>query len=92
MTENVYTTLDCYQAGYLVLQGHAPEFRSEGPKVVFAFKATPILFKHISDYQNGSSVDALRLANTIKLLKSQIFSKKKNVGEGYYAYRNFSGR
>ncbi|CAG1065990.1 hypothetical protein BAC1_01587 [uncultured bacterium] len=84
MSETPYTTMDAYQAAYLVIHGHAPELLHEGPKVIFAFKSTPTLFKDISDYQSGSRVEALRLANTIKILKSQIFAKKKNVAGEWY--------
>lgn len=82
-----HTTLDCYLAGFLVLRGHTPNFISEGSKIVFAFPATQELFKNISDYNNGSKVEALRLVNTIKMLRGQIFARREN-GKG----KNFHGK
>lgn len=74
--KNLYTTLDAYQAGFLVLQGYYPQLRKQGRKVVFCFEATPSMYDAINDYNSGATVEALRFTMAIKQLKSQIFSMK----------------
>lgn len=83
----VYSTLDCYIAGYLVLKGFVPslEAQDNGSKIVFVFPATEKLHKEISKYNNGEMVEALHLAVTIKNLKSRIFSLKKSNRYEIYA-------
>lgn len=82
---NVYTTLDSYIAGYLVLKGFKPALISQdnGHKVVFAFQDTDSLQQSIHDYQNGAKIEALRLAMAVKSLKSQIFSMRRGKEEVY---------
>ena len=77
--EKVFTTLDAYLAGYLELRGFTPTLipQDNGRKIVFAFSATEDLYKEITNYNNGATVEANRLALTVKSLKSQIFSLRK---------------
>ncbi len=77
----IYTTLDAYQAGYLILKGHTPKLINQNNKVVFTFPVTENLYKNLSDYNNGDLVEALRLATTIKELKGRIFSLKTHPYE-----------
>ncbi|WKZ34021.1 MAG: hypothetical protein QY316_06385 [Thermodesulfobacteriota bacterium] len=77
MSENTFSTMDAYCAGFLVLQGHRPQLLSEGPKVVFVFPSTPALSEHITNYHSGGKVEAIKLANAIKFLKSQMFLRKR---------------
>lgn len=74
----IYTTLDAYQAGFLTLKNHFPNFIEQGSKVVFSFSATDGLYRDIADYNAGAVVEALRLALAVKTLKSQIHSLRKN--------------
>ena len=76
--EKFYTTLDAYQAGFLTLKGHSLEFIEEGSKVVFAFNLNKALLASLSEYNNGALIEASRLAFSIKMLKSQIHSMRKN--------------
>lgn len=75
--EKVYTTLDAYQAGFLTLRGHTPDFIEQGNKIVFVFSASEKLLKDLSDYNSGAMVEALRLAVAVKSLKSQIYSLRR---------------
>ena len=75
--ENIYSTLDSYQAGFLTLRGHTPKLIEQGNKVVFVFTSNKKFYKDLSDYNNGAMVEADRFALTIKSLKSQIFSLRR---------------
>jgi hypothetical protein len=74
--DKVYTTLDSYQAGYLLLKGHSPKLVNHRNKIVFSFSATEGLYQNLSDYNNGDLIEALKLVTAIKELKSKIFSLK----------------
>jgi len=89
--EELFTTLDAYLSGYLVLKGFQPTFISPkgGQKIVFAFQATPELFESINGYNNGAQVGALHFALTIKGLKSQIFSIRRYDNEQRYYSSDF---
>jgi hypothetical protein len=77
VTQSLYTTLDAYQAGYLCLKGFVPTFIEEGPrKIVFGFNESENLFREIQNYHDGARVEAIRLAVSVKTLKSKIFSMK----------------
>ena len=82
-TEKVYSTLDAYQAGFLTLRGHTPNFIQQGEKIVFVFSGTDCLFRDLSDYNSGATVEALRLAIAVKSLKSQIHSMRRSKEEIY---------
>ena len=73
-----FTTLDAYLAGFLVLSGFKPDLIEQGPKVVFSFTKTDALLDALSQYNAGATVEAVRFALTIKTLKSQIFSMRRN--------------
>lgn len=75
--EKVYTTLDAYQAGFLTLRGHTPDFIEQGNKIVFVFSTSEKLLKDLTDYNSGAMVEALRLAVAVKSLKSQIHSLRR---------------
>lgn len=78
-----FTTLDAYLSGYLTLRGFTPILVEQGSKVVFSFEASDSLYQAITDYNNGATVEASRLALAIKTLKSQIFSLRRNKESGY---------
>jgi hypothetical protein len=73
-----FTTLDSYLAGYLSLRGFAATLVSQGDKVVFIFEATDDLYRTLEDYNTGATIEALRFALTVKTLKSQIYSIRRN--------------
>jgi hypothetical protein len=75
---SLYTTLDSYQAGFLRLRGHIPALIEERGKFVFAFKSSEQLKQDLYEYHNGAVVEALKLTNSIKQLKSEIFSRRSN--------------
>ena len=81
--EKVYSTLDAYQAGFLTLRGHTPTFTQQGEKIVFIFPGTDGLYKDLTDYNSGATVEALRLAIAVKSLKSQIHSMRRSKEEIY---------
>ncbi len=83
----VYSTLDAYQAGFLTLRGHIPDLRDQHGKVVFFFVQTDSLLKALLDYNNGAMVEASRFALSIKALKSQIHSMRRDNG-----YESFNGK
>jgi hypothetical protein len=86
--DSLYTTLDSYQAGFLKLRGHIPDLIEErNNKFVFAFNTTEQLRQDLADYYNGATVEALKLANAIKQLKSEIFSRRRN---DHYEQKGFS--
>jgi hypothetical protein len=60
-----YTTLDAYQAGFLTLK---------------VFTQSDDLLRGLADYNAGAVVEAARFAFSIKTLKSQIHSMRKNKG------------
>jgi hypothetical protein len=76
--EKVYSTLDAYQAGFLTLRGHIPNFIEQGEKIVFVFSGTDDLYRDLSDYNSGAEVEALKLAIAVKSLKSQIHSMRRS--------------
>jgi len=78
--ENLHTTLDSYQAGWLKVRGHIHELIEERDKYVYAFKSCAQLRQDLADYYNGATIEALRFANAIKQLKSEIFSRKDKDG------------
>jgi hypothetical protein len=82
-TEPIYSTLDAYQAGFLTLRGHTPNFIQQGDKIVFVFSGNDSLYKDLSDYNSGAKVEALRLSVAIKSLKSQIHSMRRGKGDIY---------
>ncbi len=77
-SEQVYTTLDRYQSGFLTLRGFVPRLIEQSGKVVLVFIQTKELLQALADYQNGAVVEAARFAFAIKTLKSQIHSMRKN--------------
>lgn len=77
-TEKVYTTLDAYQAGFLTLKGFIPKLIEQNNKVVFVFSQSDELLKALTDYNSGAFVNASRFSFTIKTLKSQIHSMRRN--------------
>jgi hypothetical protein len=79
-SENVYSTMDVYQAGFQMLRQHIPVLDNQRGKVVFVFKATDTFYNDLNDYNSGATVEALKFAIAIKTLKSQIFSIR-NKGE-----------
>lgn len=76
---NIFTTLDAYLSGFLVLKGFTPSLipQDNGNKIVFAFHATEDLYQEITNYNTGAKVEADRFALAIKNLKSQIFSLRR---------------
>lgn len=84
--QELFTTLDAYLSGYLVLKGFQPTLLSAkgAEKIVFAFHSTPELFESINDYNSGAMVGALHLAVTIKGLKSRIHSIRRYDNEQRY--------
>jgi hypothetical protein len=79
-TEERYTTLDAYQAGFLTLKGHVPKLIEQGSKIIFSFSIDEIFFGDLAAYNSGATVEALKLAIAVKTLKSQIHSMRKNKG------------
>jgi len=77
-SEKVYSTLDAYQAGFLTLRGHTPDFVEQGDKIVFVFSGTDVLYRDLFDYNSGAMVEALKLAIATKSLKSQIHSMRRS--------------
>lgn len=77
---SLYTTLDAYQAGFLITRGHRPALIDQGSKVAFGFVASDTLYDDLADYTNGAIIEASRFASTIKQLKSQIFSRRDKDG------------
>ncbi|OHE56890.1 MAG: hypothetical protein A2Z47_10605 [Thermodesulfovibrio sp. RBG_19FT_COMBO_42_12] len=77
--KKVFTTLDAYLSGFLVLKGFNPSLipQDSGNKIIFAFHATEDLYKAITNYNTGAKVEADRLALAIKNLKSQNFSLRR---------------
>jgi hypothetical protein len=75
-----YTTLDSYQAGWLVLREHTPQLIEKNGKVVFVFLLTEILLKDLADYNSGATVEAVRFALIVEDLKSQVFLLKNKTG------------
>lgn len=78
-----YTTLDAYQAGFLLLRNHIPELIEQNQKIVFSFTLNDQLFKDLSDYANGAMVEASKLAFAVKSLKSRIHSMRRDKGNFY---------
>lgn len=80
---NVYTTLDSYQAGFLVIKGFRPSLRKSGAsqKIVYEFQASEDLYDTLAEYHNGAIVEALQFALSVKTLKSQIFSMRRSEDE-----------
>ncbi len=74
----VYTTLDAYQAGFLTLKKHTPDFIDQQGKIVFVFTQSDQLLQDLADYHAGAVIEAVRFAFAIKTLKSQIHSLRKN--------------
>jgi hypothetical protein len=89
--KNVYSTLDSYQAGFLVLRGHSPTLSAQGNKIAFLFESTKALHKDLTDYNAGASVEASRFAMTIKALKSQIYGLRMNNGKRYEKKKEAGG-
>ncbi len=87
-----FTTLDAYMAGFLVLRGFTPELIEQGPKVVFSFIRTDALLDALSQYNAGATVEAVRFALTIKTLKSQIFSLRRNKDDSSSRKPNISSQ
>ena len=77
-TTKVFTTLDAYLSGYLVLKNFIPKLIEQGEKVVFSFDASDELYKTINEYNSGALVEASSLALATKALKSQIHSLRRN--------------
>jgi hypothetical protein len=77
--EKVFTTLDVYISGFLVLKGFKPLLipQENGKKIVFVFPYSEDLNKEITNYNNGEKVAANRFTLTIKTLKSHIFSLRR---------------
>jgi hypothetical protein len=82
-TTKVYTTLDSYQAGFLTLKGYTPELREQNGKVVFVFPHSDSLLRALLDYNNSAMVEASKFAFSIKTLKSQIHSMRRDKGYGF---------
>lgn len=78
LPERTYTTLDAYQAGFLTLRKHTPDFIDQQGKIVFVFIQSAELLRDLTDYNAGAVVEASRFAFAIKTLKSQIHSMRKN--------------
>lgn len=76
-TEKIYTTLDAYQAGFLTLKKHIPDFIDQQGKVVFVFIQSAELLRDLTDYNAGAVVEASRFAFAVKTLKSQIHSMRR---------------
>lgn len=77
-SEKVYSTLDAYQAGFLVLRQFIPQLVDQNGKIVFVFVQTDELLRALDDYQCGAVVEAARFAFAIKTLKSRIHSTRRN--------------
>jgi hypothetical protein len=75
---NLYSTLDAYQAGFLTLNGFTPKLVDQNGKIVFVFIQSDELLQELADYNRGAVVEAARFAFTIKTLKSQIHSMRRN--------------
>jgi hypothetical protein len=80
-TEKIYTTLDAYQAGWLTLKGHTPQFIDQQGKIVFVFNLKESLIKDLAAYNSGGLIEASRFAFAIKTLKSQIHSMRRGKEE-----------
>ena len=83
LQNKVFTTLDAYTAGYLYLKSYTPELIQQGEKVVFVFPASDELYQELTNYNSGALVEASRFAGSIKNLKSQIFSVRRNKENNY---------
>jgi hypothetical protein len=77
-TTKIYTTLDAYQAGFLNLKGFTPKLVDQNGKIVFVFIQSDELLKELANYSSGAAVEAAMFAFTIKTLKSQIHSMRKD--------------
>jgi Domain of unknown function (DUF5659) len=96
--DNNFTTLDAYLSGFLVLKGFRPSLVKSvaNSKIIFVFRSTPKLFESISQYGDGSKVEAVKFSTAIKALKSQIHSIRSKDNDqsresrGYLS--KFSGR
>lgn len=76
--KDVFTTLDAYISGFLVMRGFIPKLVQQRSKVVFSFQSSDKLFEAISDYNSGANVQAVSFALAVKTLKSRIFSLRRN--------------
>jgi len=81
-----YTTLDAYQSGFLTLRGHVPKLVEQGGKIIFVFTESDAFLKDLADYHNGALIEAFRLAASVKTLKSQVHSMRKNK-ENFYDWK-----
>jgi len=81
-SKTTYTTLDAYQAGFLTLRGFIPKLVDQNGKIVFVFVWNEDLIKSLAEYSTGAVVEAARFAFTIKTLKSQIHSMRREKEEG----------
>lgn len=74
-----FRTMDAYVSAYLTMKGFNHGLVNDGPnKYTFLFDASPDLYEEITNYNNGANVEASRFASTIKLLKGEIFSMRKD--------------
>jgi hypothetical protein len=72
-----YRTLDVYLASWLILQGFTPTLQNENSRVVFCFTLSKKLLESLSKFNSGGIVEASKFTFTIKTLKSQMFSRKR---------------
>lgn len=78
--EIIYTTLDAYQAGFLILKGFNYEIIWHEDKFVFAFSASNALYQAIAGYNSGAMVEAVSFALAAKNAESQILSARNKTG------------
>ncbi len=86
----VFTTLDAYQAGFLLLKGYLPELTEQGEKVVFVFCANEALYRDLANYAAGALVRASEFATAIKGLKAEIYALRMGKGKRYVRKKNTS--
>jgi hypothetical protein len=89
--EKFYSTLDAYQAGFLTLRGYSPKLVDQNGKIVFVFIQSDELLRVLAEYSAGAVVEAARFAFSIKTLKSQIHSmrrEKENTWQKEIAQRS----
>ena len=72
-----YRTLDVYLASWLILQGFTPTLQNENSRVVFCFSSSKRLLEALLKFNDGATVDVQKFTFTIKTLKSQMFSRKR---------------
>jgi len=77
--KEMFTTLDVFLSGFLLLRGIQPLLQSKEGRITFYFAVNDDLFRLIRDFNGNALVPVAQYATAVKALRGQMLSMRNQT-------------